>query len=356
MTDTDLLRTTISGTVFSNPVWVGSSELSMTEEGIALLAEAGAGAIVAKSVNESPEAHRNLSRAQYMFLRDGRIPQTSPTGLDSALLNRSGLASEDLHGWCSMLASARTACDSNSSVLIGSLTLGDPAEAPRIVGELSEAVSHVEVNVGAPHAREISSGSITNVMDPVQLGELVAQCRTRCAGLLIIKLPKSGWLGPSLTRAAFDAGADAVTLEGRSPGLMVDPESGRPILGSAGAYGSGHDLATSLYAIAKSAEAAEGRPLVGTNGARSGADVMRFLLCGATSVEVVSALVLRGTTYVSTLVDELRRLVERFTVDTVPARSVMDLVGYSQSHIRGYDDEELDSRSFAQFLLDATEA
>jgi dihydroorotate dehydrogenase (NAD+) catalytic subunit len=53
-----------------NPLICASSEITMTADGIRAAIDAGAGAVIAKSVNESPEAAAQLSKADYVLLDD----------------------------------------------------------------------------------------------------------------------------------------------------------------------------------------------------------------------------------------------------------------------------------------------
>ena len=48
-------------------------------------------------------------------------------------------------------------------------------------------------------------------------------------------------------------------------------------------------------------------PIVGTNGARSGRDVVRFLLSGARAVEMASAVLMRGPAALTAAVREVER-------------------------------------------------
>jgi hypothetical protein len=56
---TSRLATTIGRLALPNPVICGSGELVMTEAGIRAALHAGAAGVIAKSVNERPEAARN---------------------------------------------------------------------------------------------------------------------------------------------------------------------------------------------------------------------------------------------------------------------------------------------------------
>ncbi|WP_161958557.1 hypothetical protein [Ornithinimicrobium cavernae] len=337
MTGADPLATSLAGVQFANPVWVGSSELTMTREGILACLGAGAGAVIAKSVNESEAARRQLDIADYAFLDDrrARVPAAA-ADRSAALLNRSGLVQQSLEDWLAVLEEGRRAADRLGSVLIGSITTGDPAAAPEIVRALSSVTGHVEVNVGAPHAREAAGGAVTQLTSGEGLRELVSRVRPVCDGLLLLKLPDAGPLTPSLVEAARSAGADAVVLTGRQHGFLPDIETLDPQLGSWGAYSSPAALPMSLYAVSKAFVQTGGElPLVGTNGARDAADVLRFVLSGARAVELVTALWIEGPAYVSTLLRDLERLLAG-----IPAAGLEQVVGASVARSRAYADVE----------------
>ena len=90
-------------------------------------------------------------------------------------------------------------------------------------------------------------------------------------------------------------GADAVTMIGRFQGSVPDLDTQRPVLGSWGAIGGSWALPLSLYLVSKSyLSLPAGYPIIGTNGVRDGDDVLRFLLSGATAVQLASAVMTRG--------------------------------------------------------------
>ena len=119
---------------------------------------------------------------------------------------------------------------------------------------------------------------------------------------LFVKLPGQASDVVELARAARSAGADAVGLVGRYPGFLPDLDGGA-VLGSWGAWGSPGCLPMSLYWVSKTRLALGPEvPLVGTNGARTTADVLRFLTSGARAVEVVTALWIDGPPVIAELV------------------------------------------------------
>jgi dihydropyrimidine dehydrogenase (NAD+) subunit PreA/dihydroorotate dehydrogenase (NAD+) catalytic subunit len=90
------LATQIGGLTLPNPVICGSGEPVMTEAGIRAALAAGAAGVIAKSVNERPEAARQLDLADYIML---------DIGGGRSLFNRSGLTFRDTGDWFRSIAS-----------------------------------------------------------------------------------------------------------------------------------------------------------------------------------------------------------------------------------------------------------
>jgi dihydroorotate dehydrogenase len=291
----------VGGLRSANPVWVGSSELTMTLDGLTTCIDAGAGAVVAKSVNESAAARRQLDIADYAFVSgDGRVRPAGSAERDDGLLNRSGLARVELPGWLDVLAAAAGHGARRGCPVIGSITLGDPAAAARIGREMAAVVPAVELNIGAPHGRE--ARAVRQLTDADAVRDAVRAVRAAVGVPLLVKLPGQASDVVALARAARQAGADAVGLVGRYPGFLPDLEGGA-VLGSRGAWGSRGCLPMSLYWVARVRGAlGPGVPLVGTNGARTATDVLRFLASGARAVEVVTALWMAGPPVLAELV------------------------------------------------------
>ena len=99
----------------------------------------------------------------------------------------------------------------------------------------------------------------------------------------------------ALAKKAVDAGADMLVMIGRSPDFMPDIETHAPVLGSWGAIGGRWSLPASLYWISKCwCELPHTIAILGTNGARSADDVLRYLLSGARAVEFASLVLTKG--------------------------------------------------------------
>jgi len=93
-----------------------------------------------------------------------------------------------------------------------------------------------------------------------------------------------------IAAAASEAGAEAVVLVNTLLAMAIDIEARRPVLGAGrgGLSGAGvHPVA--VRAVYDVHEALPDLPIVGVGGTSTGADVVEFLLAGASAVEVGTA-------------------------------------------------------------------
>ncbi|HYX52672.1 MAG TPA: hypothetical protein VE783_04425, partial [Candidatus Limnocylindrales bacterium] len=146
-----------------------------------------------------------------------------------------------------------------------------------------------------------------------------------------------------LAATAIDEGADMIVLSGRVQGFMPDIETQEPILGSWGAIGGHWALPTSLYWVSKGWRNLPRKvSIIGTNGARSGNDVLRFLLSGAQAVEMASAAITNGAEIFSKIIGELQSYCERKQIARLE-----EIVGRAADKARSYD--QIEAREWSRF-------
>lgn len=286
------LATTIGALALPNPVICGSGEPVMTEAGIRAALASGAAGVIAKSVNEQPAAARQLDRADYAFLR-----ANAPATRGDSFFCRSGLAQREAAEWFAAIAAIDREAAQSGRFVAASIVLGSGDGAEQLAGFAHAAGLRVfELNVGAPHAAEAAPGAIAQETDPASLTALVARVRAATGGMqLWVKLTGLSANLPALALAAADGGADAVVMMGRFMAMVPDLDTLAPVLGTSGAYGGGWALPIVCRFLALSRRATAGRvALLGTNGARGGADVARMALAGAAATEMLSAVMHEG--------------------------------------------------------------
>jgi dihydroorotate dehydrogenase (NAD+) catalytic subunit len=114
-----------------------------------------------------------------------------------------------------------------------------------------------------------------------------------------------------VARACLEAGATFLTLTNTLLGFGIDPVTGRPLLsGGVGGYSGPGLKPVSLRCVYEVARALPGTPIVGCGGVMTGADVLEYLLAGASAVAIGTALLAdprAGTRILRELGQELDR-------------------------------------------------
>lgn len=158
----------------------------------------------------------------------------------------------------------------------------------RVVEGLSDSagVDAFELNVSCPNVR---AGGLEFGADACALRELVAGARRATERPLFVKLSPTLSDIAATARAAVDAGADAITLVNTLPGLVIDVERRRPVLGfgNGGVSGPGL-LPVGVLATWKVRRAVQ-VPLMGVGGVASANDALQYMFAGATLVGMGTA-------------------------------------------------------------------
>ena len=150
----------------------------------------------------------------------------------------------------------------------------------------SPAVSGYELNVSCPNVR---AGGMEFGADPSTLTEVVARSRAATKKPIFVKLsPTLQDIGVS-ARTAADAGADGISVVNTLPGLVIDVEARKPVLGfgTGGVSGPGL-LPVGVLATYKVAKAVR-LPVIGVGGISKASDIVQYVLAGASLVAVGTA-------------------------------------------------------------------
>src|SRR5438477_3808536 len=176
----------------------------MAEAGIRACLDAGAAAVVAKSVNESAAAAGQLDTAEYTLLRaDWSAASWDVPSPEDTLFNRSGLAQVELGDWLEMLRRTDEDARARDAYVIGSVTVAQPGPAAEIAGRLAGAVRCVELNLGTPHAGLASKAALARASAARSVHAYTRRVKAAVGeAVLIVKLGSAGDLVEQ-ARAAF---------------------------------------------------------------------------------------------------------------------------------------------------------
>ncbi len=168
--------------------------------------------------------------------------------------------------------------------------VGDSVEDyATVVAGLEHSAGHVgyELNVSCPNVKH---GGLEFGADPDALTALVRGVRARTPKPLFVKLSPTLSAIADTARIAVDAGADGLTLVNTLPGLVIDVEARKPMIG----FGTGGVSGDALLPIGVRAtwlvrRALPTVPIIGLGGVNSARDALQYILAGAHLVGVGTA-------------------------------------------------------------------
>ena len=320
-----------------NPVICGSGEHTIEAQGIRLALKAGASAVVAKSINESRAAKEQLDQTDYMLFDAQWNPldwHEKPTP-DVSLFCRSGLVQREFEPWLDELIELDGEAKALDAYVIPSLILADLDACVEQAAAIERKGFRVlEVNIGAPHAAEAAKGAIVLERQADKVFEIVSRIRKAIQLPLWIKLTGQSEDVVSLAQAAQKAGADSVIMMGRFMGFVPDIQTGRPFLGTSAAIGGSWALPlTARWLVMTRKVLGPHYPLIATNGARTGLDVIRFLMSGAVATEMSSAVWTGGYTVLSDAIEEVHSFLNEKGV------SALDILGQAADQLQAYQEQ-----------------
>jgi dihydroorotate dehydrogenase (NAD+) catalytic subunit len=309
-------RSTVAvGTIsLKNPVIAGSAEHLIEPDGIRRMLSAGAAAVVVKSTNEAERGRDQLQRAEYMLLDDAwREVAWTPDAPSTAFIAcRSGLTPQRFDAWLDQAAQLDREAKTMDAYVIGSLIVADTDQAAAMAKQVEQAGLRVlELNIGTPYASQ-ARGVVSTELEPGRVFNIVSVVRAAIGIPLWVKITGQSECVPDLAAAAFRAGGEAVVMAGRLLGLIPDVETMQPFLGTALGVGGYWNLPLTCHWLALSRQQlGRDKPLIATNGARNGLDVVRMMLAGAAAVEMASAVMLRGSPVIASALADIEAYLQR---------------------------------------------
>lgn len=194
-------------------------------------------------------------------------------------------------------------------------------EFAAVVERMDGAEGHdgYELNVSCPN---VKAGGLEFGASPESLRQVVERARAVTRRPLFVKLSPASADIVGAARVAVEAGADGLTLVNTLPGLVVDVERGRPLLGfGTGGVSGAALMPAGVLATWKVHRASLGVPIIGLGGVQSGSDALQYILAGA-SLAGIGTAALRDPRAPERVVEELRSWCERRGV-----RNVQELTG-----------------------------
>src|SRR6266568_1754418 len=149
-----------------------------------------------------------------------------------------------------------------------------------------EGIAAYELNVSCPNTQH---GGIQFGSDPRLLDELVTSARRFSQRPLIVKLSPNVTSIGQMAHIAQEAGADAVSLVNTFVAMAIDIKTRTPRIANVSAGLSGPAIKPIAVRMVYEASKSVQIPVIGMGGISTAADVIEFMLAGATAVQVGTA-------------------------------------------------------------------
>ena len=149
-----------------------------------------------------------------------------------------------------------------------------------------DGIAAYELNVSCPNTQH---GGLQFGSDPRSLDEVVTTAKRVAHRPLIVKLSPNVTSIAQMAYVAQEAGADALSLVNTFVAMAIDPETRKPRIANVTAGLSGPAIKPIAVRMVYDAAHAVKIPVIGMGGISTAADVVEFMLAGATAVQIGTA-------------------------------------------------------------------
>jgi len=266
------LAVEVAGLDLRSPTMNASGVLGMSAHLLRRIYDAGAGAVVTKSLGPEP-----------------RVGHPNPTmvAVEGGFLNALGLPNPGVDGFLDEIRELKAERIPVVASFFGS-SVRDFERSARVLSEAG--VDALEVNYSCPNVDEM--GMLAS--DAKTVRRVTAAIRGATEKPIFVKLSPNVTDVAEIAMAAERGGADAITAGNTLKGMAIDIDFRRPILANVTGGLSGPALKpVALRCVWEIAEAVR-IPVIGCGGVSTWRDAVEFILCGASAVEVGTAINING--------------------------------------------------------------
>jgi dihydroorotate dehydrogenase (NAD+) catalytic subunit len=267
------LAVEVAGLELRSPTMNASGVLGMSAHLLRRIYEAGAGAVVTKSLGPEPRAGH---------------PNPTMVAVEGGFLNALGLPNPGVDSFVDEIKELK----GEGIPVVASFFGSSVRDFERSARVLSEAgVDALEINLSCPNVEE-EMGMLAS--DAANVERVTTAIRGATNKPVFVKLSPNVTDIVEIARAAEKGGADAITAGNTLKGMAVDIDFRRPILANITGGLSGPALKpVALRCVWEIAEFVH-IPIIGCGGVSTWRDAIEFVLCGASAVEVGTAIRTHG--------------------------------------------------------------
>jgi dihydroorotate dehydrogenase (NAD+) catalytic subunit len=291
----------ITGLKLSNPTMLASGILGYTGLSMKSVIEAGAGAVVTKSMGQEP-------RTGYL---NPTVVQTS-----CGLLNAMGLPNPGISHFKEEMKQLNQ-LEAPTIFSIYGFSPEDFANVAKTAEKMG--ANAIELNVSCPHVKKAGAqvGS-----DPSLLTDIVKAVKRQVSNPVIVKLTPNVTDITEIAKAAETAGADALTAINTVKGMAIDTETGTPILANKFGGLSGPAIKPIAVRCIYDIYSAIDIPVIGCGGVTCWQDAVEFVQAGACAVQIGTAVAFKGLDVFGSVANGIEKYLEHKKLG-----SIKELVG-----------------------------
>lgn len=300
------LVTEIAGLKLANPTMLAAGILGMSGSSLKRAAEAGAGAVITKSLGLKP-----------------RIGYSNPTlvQVDCGLLNAMGLPNPGVHHFVEEISEAKKG---GAPVIISiyGFSSEDFGEAAKVAAEAG--ADALELNVSCPHVEK--TGSEIG-QSPQLVAEVVEKVKSIVNKPVFVKLTPNVTDITEIAEAAVKAGADTITAINTVRAMAINVETTRPVLANKVGGLSGPAIKPIALRCVYEVYRKVNIPVIGCGGVTTWQDAVEFMLAGASAVQIGTAIAFEGLGVFKSIVKGIDSYLENMNLG-----SVKEIVGLSHRY------------------------
>jgi len=295
------LSTRVASLELANPTMLASGMMGETGASLVAIAEAGAGAVVTKSVGLEPrKGYENPTLVE----------------LEEGYLNAMGLPNPGIDAYREEMLVARSA----KVPIIGSVFATMPEDYALLAWKMQDyGAAAVELNLSCPHAKGLG---MEIGVDPTAVRRIVREVKQTVKIPVLAKLTPNTHRLAEVGKAVEEAGGDGIVAINTLRAMVISVEAKRPILSNKVGGLSGPAVRSiGVRCVYELYEAVE-IPIIGVGGVESWRDAAEYMMAGATAVQIGSAIGRKGLSVFQVIVQGLQEYLEREGL-----KNIGDIVG-----------------------------
>lgn len=290
------LETQIAGIKLANPTMLAAGILGMSSTFFKRVADAGAGAIVTKSIGlKARKGYANPTLVEV------------PCGM----LNAMGLPNPGIKNFAEEITEAK---EIGIPIIVS--IFGFSADEFALVAKeaAKSGADALELNISCPHVEKAGAEIGQN---PQLVAEVVKKMKKAVKIPVIVKLTPNVNDICEVAVAAADAGADAITAVNTFRAMAINVETMKPILANKIGGLSGTAIKPialrCVFEIYREVKV----PVIGCGGITNWQDAVEFLLAGASAIQIGTAISLKDVEVFKAVAKGIDQYLRRKSFDSV---------------------------------------